>query len=166
MSSNEKMWKKYKYERKNNFKRHITALDKAEKHYNNRLLDIKKQKEELQEEADTVDKKCLTALNNYDWLIEKGKIRLNGKVAEAIVNRNVSHIIGLFSGFTSVTHSSYSLKLTSQWWCDLWFVNVLDLIDNNGNLKRQDLYNLLDTTKDMDEDSIKEELGMFLLRLV
>jgi hypothetical protein len=159
LTTESRAWKRFRNSVKEDFRlkhrnieRKILAL-KAE------IKTLKATSKTLQNSIEQVDDKCNYARESYDLLIQYGKVKLNSNSAEAIINRNLCHVIGLTSGLTTVLHDKVELLVIPQYWCDPWFLKVLSEVPDNGSFYKR----LARLSTAQDQEEINEEIGLLLL---
>jgi hypothetical protein len=160
-------WTKYRKDRKKDFDRSLQSERANLRNLRERVKVTEKRIHVYKEQLNTVDVKCDAALNNHQALIHTHKkVRLNAKVAEALIKRDVCHVVGLLSGMSSVTYETNNLRVAPKYWCDPWFVNLLHRIDHSA-INRSEMYLCLDNLHDAhSKEEIDDGIGMFLLKVV
>jgi hypothetical protein len=161
------IWKKFIQQRKDYFDSGITNIKEQIRAKKQDLAYLNKRKKELERQQARVEPLCKQVLTANKELPLLGKARLNGKTAEAIEKRELCHVIGLLSGQTGISHNSKEINISYNYWCDKWFVEFLEMVDNNNVCDRQYIYSRLATcAKLQDQELINQELGLIYLEVI
>lgn len=160
-------WKLFRKRRKDDFR-------KSYRNYNTRIKDLESKKKELvvlrnkaEKLVDEVDTVCDGVITAYCEAIATGKNKLKIKEAKALEDRDLSHVAGLFCGFSTVRYGTNYINADTQWWADSWYTSLLSKIDEDTNdYTRAKMYDKLEPLKHLqDQGKIDEFIGMFFLEL-
>lgn len=155
-------WASFKETNKDSLKSRIRSHRREITDAKARIKDAANSIKELQIAVNEVDTLCDGAILASKELRKLGKVRLDGRVGQAIDRRQLSTLTGLVSGFSMVESTFDGLKVQAQYWCDPWFADYTDKVPAG---KRKEMYKRLLALAELDEDELQSEIGLMMLEV-